>query len=115
MVDDTTSNTEPADDGTVILVSPEGIEVEASHPVTINDLVYGKGYRLKGDSDPEAAVKSASPEGAKQPETAERADTPTGEQTEVTAVSTPQAAGAKSAPSTTKSSGKPATGAPSTT
>lgn len=112
MADDTTSSTEPADDGTVILVSPEGVEVEASTPVTINDLVYGKGYRLKGNDDPEAAVKAAAPETGQQPETAEPAGAATGTQTAASAA--PPADAKPSAPSTSKSSGKPA-GAPSTT
>jgi hypothetical protein len=118
MVDDTTSSTEePAvDDGTVTLVSPEGVEVTAKSPVAINNLVYGKGYRLKDNPDPEAAVKAASAENAEGPETAEHADAAVGTQTEVTAVPTPSSAGAKSAPNTPKSSGKPAaSGAPSTT
>lgn len=111
MVDDTTSSTEPAvDDGTVVLVSPEGVEVEASTPVTINDLVYGKGYRLKGDDDdPEAAVKAAAPENAK-PETAEPVGAATGTQTAASA-----APPADAKPSAPRSSGKPAAGAPSTT
>jgi len=113
MVDDITSSTEPADEGTVILVSPEGVEVEASTPVTINDLVYGKGYRLKGNADPEAAAKAAAPEAGQQPVTAEPAGAATGTQTAASAA--PPADAKPSAPSTSKSSGKPATGAPSTT
>lgn len=60
MADDTTSETQQhdAEDG-VVLVDPDGGEVTVRSPEAVNNLVYGKGYRLKGDSDPEAAVRAA--------------------------------------------------------
>lgn len=111
MVDDTTSSTAPADDGTVILVSPKGEEVESRNAVTINNLVYGHGYRAKGNDDPEAAVKATALEAGEKSETAEHADA-TGAQTEVSAAPAPTP---KASAGTPKSSGKPVAGAPSTT
>jgi hypothetical protein len=59
-VSDDTSNTQDdtADDG-VVLVAPDGGEVTVRSPEAVNNLVYGQGYRLKGDSDPEAAIQAA--------------------------------------------------------
>lgn len=58
MADDTNETQDTADDG-VVLVDPDGGEVTVHSPEAVNNLVYGKGYRLKGDSDPEAAIQAA--------------------------------------------------------
>lgn len=59
MSDDTTSDEQDTADDGVVLVSPGGDEVTVRSPEAVNNLVYGQGYRLKGDSDPEAAIQAA--------------------------------------------------------
>lgn len=58
MADDTNDTPDTTGDG-VVLVNPDGGEVTVRSPEAVNNLVYGKGYRLKGDSDPEAAIRAA--------------------------------------------------------
>lgn len=41
---------------TVTLVDPQGGEVLVSHPADVNVLVYGKGYKVKGDQTPDQAI-----------------------------------------------------------
>lgn len=44
----------------VTLVDPNGVEVEVTEPAAISNLVYGHGYKIKGnDSVPQAAEKLA--------------------------------------------------------
>lgn len=41
---------------TVILIDRDGGEVAVSDPTSINNLVYGQGYRIKGNPPVEKAV-----------------------------------------------------------
>jgi hypothetical protein len=42
---------------TVTLVDPSGNEFNASHPADITNLVYGAGYKVKGNMTPDEAAQ----------------------------------------------------------
>jgi hypothetical protein len=51
---------EQGDASVVTLVDKEGNEVTVASPSSVNSLVYGQGYRVKGDETvPEAAARLA--------------------------------------------------------
>lgn len=43
---------------TVTLIDPNGGEYTASHPIDVTNLVYGAGYKVKGQKTPEEAIAS---------------------------------------------------------
>lgn len=100
MADDQHDQSEQAEG--VRLVSPQGAEVTVRSPEAVNNLVYGQGYRLRGDDDPEAAIKAADDGNGGDEQSR-------GEQTE--APSTPTVTATRSAP---KTGGKTAPTPPTT-
>lgn len=52
--------------GAVTLTSPDGVDVEATDPATVNNLVYGAGYKPRSGSidDAIAAVSAPAPAAA---------------------------------------------------
>ena len=43
---------------TVTLVAPDGGEVAVSHPASVNSLVFGSGYKVKGGGSVDKALAS---------------------------------------------------------
>lgn len=44
----------------VTLVDPNGVEVEVSEPAAISNLVYGHGYKIKGNTSVDKAAEKLS-------------------------------------------------------
>lgn len=42
----------------VTLIDPNGVEVQVTGAVEINNLVYGQGYTIKGDATPDKAAET---------------------------------------------------------
>lgn len=104
-------------EGTVTLVSPNGDEYRTHSPVEINDLVYGRGYKVK-DEDAGAAGADAVTATEEPPNTTTDTSAATeAPQTDTEAPAAPAAPSKASAKAAAKpsTSGSPTATPPSTT